>query len=743
MYLLIFYYNKELMYGIQNNQINKQISVGRFSEVLHLINTIQKERKLSFDELLIEKYVRIFISLDEGNFVKGEEIANNMIKISKKNGHILGEIDGIIGKAENSICLGVLNKSRIIIQKGINLLSNNVQENKSKEFIKRKAYFKFLLGRIFAEKTKVHKAINLFQESYELRKKINYKYGMLWSLINSGSLLMSIGKFEKAKKNLGTSLSLAEEINCEVGIIWILITLGGIEYHLRNLDKAMSYAERGVIISEKYNYKHSSSLCYDIIGHCLNKKGYLNKALHYFQKSLTNRIETGYKYLLAQSYYTIGNIYIQKGELKEGLDYFNHILDIPWVKKDEISKPAYLTIIGRIYGELGDFLTAKKYLTEAIELLKTKEGYIFHYQNFNVSIAKTLHGLIVILIQSKEYNLVRYYLEELNKLRIKYPEMIQFKQLYRLDKALFLKTSVRLMDRMEAGTILKKISEEDIFDYEITTEAMINLCEVLISELELTGDERIFKEIDDLIEKLLEIAQSQSLFELLASTYFFKAKISLLKLEIDIAKKLFMKAQNIAHEQGLERLANQISNAHDAVLKNLNNEKKKEKNISLQERIANSRQDFLFSKLLGSKMDDVEKENMDKPIYVVILSSHDGRCIYSKSFQKISLNEDLISGFISAINMFGKEAFSSSGSIDRIRHGDYSIIFQTYDGLIFGYVFKGSSSGATYKLNNFIDKLLKEKAILRSIDLAVNSFIDISEEVHSQIDKLIYIDISN
>ncbi|MBY8982105.1 MAG: hypothetical protein KGD57_04090, partial [Candidatus Lokiarchaeota archaeon] len=309
--------------------------------------------------------------------------------------------------------------------------------------------------------------------------------------------------------------------------------------------------------------------------------------------------------------------------------------------------------------------------------------------------------------------------------------------LYRLDKAIYLKSSDRLMEKMEAGTILKKIIEEKIIDYEITTEAMTNLCEVLINELELTGDNKILQEIVSLSDKLLEIAQSQYLFDLLAKTYFFKAKISLLQLEIDNARFYLIKAQNTANDHGLKRLANKISNEHDSLLENLNEwEEKIKQNIPLKERIADSRNDFLFSKLVSSKMTDFSN-NMDSPIYLVILSSYNGRSLFSKEFQNININEDLIAGFISAINMFGKEAFSSSGSIDRIKHGDNMIALQSRGEFIFGYVFKGKSYSAISKLNNFIKQLINWEDIFNSLVVAIQGFTDISDDKYLKIDTLV------
>ena len=111
---------------------------------------------------------------------------------------------------------------------------------------------------------------------------------------------------------------------------------------------------------------------------------------------------------------------------------------------------------------------------------------------------------------------------------------------------------------------------------------MTNLCEILIYELELTGDEQILKEIDALINRLLEIAESEYLYALLAETYFFKSKVSLLHLDIENSRQLLIKAQKIAKEHDLNRLAKKISNEQDSLLMNLDEwEKKIEKNTPM------------------------------------------------------------------------------------------------------------------------------------------------------------------
>ncbi len=718
-------------------QYEYYISYGKYQEALEILNSIKEERTLSEDETFLVQYLHIFICLDKGEFQKGRELADEMIKECKEKNNILRELDALLGKIENSICLGLLDESFDLIHIG-EILLNKIKSPSSNISKQKEGYFEFLKGRIYAEKYELFTAIEHFQKSYELRKEVEDKAGLIFSLLNLGVSNGSIGNFRDARKYSKQSLVIAEELDVEVGIIWNLINLGGVEYHLRNLDDAISFAEKCLKICEPKDYKHSSTLCYDIIGHSLFEKGDLDQALQYFKKSLDYRLKTGYMNLIAQSYFSIGNVYNQKGELKRSLEYYNKILKIPEVQEDQRSKPAYLTSIGKIYGELGDFTTAKRYLLEALDLLKDIKVHIFYFLNFKVSLAKIYHYLIDFAVNNNEFDNLDRYLTELKELSNKYTDLKQIEQLYRLNKAIILKSSDRLMDKMEAGSIFKGIAEEEILDHEITIEAMTNLCDVLLSELELTGDKRILGEIEDLSDKLLFISKNQYLYDVLAETYFFKAKISLLHLDINNTRLLLTKAQNTANKYGLWHLANKISNEHDTLLTHLDEwEQKIKENIPLQERLDNVSHEFLFSKMVRSNINEVEEET-DLPVYLLVLNAHNGECLFSKSFQDSEIDDsELIAGFISAINLFGKEAFASSGSIDRIKHGEHLIILQSREAFLFGYVFKGQSYTAISKLNNFIDILAISTNNFKNLLESIQHNQEITHEILSVINQLI------
>ncbi len=722
----------------QRQEINNYISCGKYIEALEIISSIEKERSLVDDEILLKNYIQIFKYIDEGEFQKGIDCADELIKESKEKRNFLYELDAIIGKIENIINLGSIEEALKLIKNGVKLL-RKIKGIPIIELKKRDAHLIFLKGRIYQNRLDLIETLELYKQSLGIRKEIDDKFGLIWSQLNLGTLMITTGDFKEAEKYINGSLEIAKELNNNVGIIWNLINLGWIKYHKREIKSALSFIKECFEISELKKYKYPLTLCYDLTGSCHLVKGNLNKALFFFLKSLYIRIKMKNNNLMIISYYDIGNVYSRKGELKRSLDYYNKGLSIPIYDKRKIFKPTYLSVMGKIYGQLGDFATAKTYLLEALNLLKDKKVFIYHHLNFSSSITKTLHYLIILCMNNNEIESANNYLEELKKLSVEYPRMKLIKQVYRLDRAIFLKSSIRLMDKMESWTIFKGIIEDsEINDYEITIEAMTNLCEILIYELELTGDKDILQEIEELSDKLLEIAKSQYLHNLLAETYFFKAKISLLNLDIDNTRYLLTKALKIAFKYDLKQLAKKISNEHDSLLVHLDEwEEKIKRKIPFLERIENIKHEFLFSATGRAQMEDLSIQN-DNPIYFVILSSFNGRCIFSKTFQDISVNDgNLIASFISAINLFGKEAFSSSGTIDRIKHGEYLIVLQSKEDYIFGYVFKGQSYSAISKLESFIDQLEQLTDSFNILNVYIKSHREISIEIRSDIEKLV------
>ncbi|MBY8983270.1 MAG: hypothetical protein KGD57_09995, partial [Candidatus Lokiarchaeota archaeon] len=166
-------------------------------------------------------------------------------------------------------------------------------------------------------------------------------------------------------------------------------------------------------------------------------------------------------------------------------------------------------------------------------------------------------------------------------------------------------------------------------------------------------------------------------------------------------------------------------------------EEKINQNTPLQERLDDVSHEFLFSKMVRTNIEELAEET-DIPVYLLIIQAESGEGLYSKSFHNDNIEDSgLIAGFISAINLFGKEAFSSSGSIDRIKHGEHLIILQSKDEFLFGYVFKGQSYTAISKLNTFTDILAISTNNFKNISVSIQNNNEISEDILSIINQLI------
>ena len=228
----------------------------------------------------------------------------------------------------------------------------------------------------------------------------------------------------------------------------------------------------------------------------------------------------------------------------------------------------------------------------------------------------------------------------------------------------------------------------------------------------MLGNEEILLEIKTLTEKLLTIAKAQNSYSLLAQIYILQSKLALIELNTSKAQQLLSQAQVIAEEKGLQRLAMRISNEHDKLLGQLTTwENLIEKNASLQERLELVEMEDFLTSLVNKKAMDLSNTQPEIPIvFLIILES--GISIYSKTFQTENVADaQLIGGLVTAINTISSEAFSVHGSLERLKHKEYTMLLQHKDKILFSYAYKGSSYYAQQKFNQCIE-LLQQNNLL-------------------------------
>ncbi len=411
-----------------------------------------------------------------------------------------------------------------------------------------------------------------------------------------------------------------------------------------------------------------------------------------------------------------GIFYSKIGQFKESIRYYKKVL--PIFRKNN-NKLWYLSILNNMscsYIELGDFDRALLYIKQSLELAKESGN--------NWQISGYIGTMIEVLFNKGDIEQAHKYLEQLEKI-CKKEDCKVMENTYKIHKALLLKASPRIRNRAKAEKIYKQIIKDDMVHSETTIRALLNLCELLLEEIQITNELEILEEIDPLITQLLEIAENSDSYWVLAETYTLQGKLALLTLDLKGARRLLTQAQQIAEKQGMHRLAMKISIKHDSLLKEIKKWQNLEKSeASFTERIESAKLNEQIALMLKKHPMEVPKISEEEPVTIFIITEG-GTPLFSHSFiEEISFESHLFGGFLTTIDYFIREMFSEG--LERAIFGQYTLLMKSISPFLICYIFKGDSYYAQQRIKYFIENIRKEEAIWHNLI----KFFQINQSIH-------------
>ncbi|MFX1584648.1 MAG: hypothetical protein ACFFDL_08615, partial [Promethearchaeota archaeon] len=284
--------------------------------------------------------------------------------------------------------------------------------------------------------------------------------------------------------------------------------------------------------------------------------------------------------------------------------------------------------------------------------------------------------------------------------------------------------SLRARDRGKAEEILIQLLENEKIDHSLRYRVLINLCELLLTELHMTNDLNVLDELNQFLGQLLELAEKSHSYWIMGETYLLQAKLALIALDLKKARRLLTKGQQIAENYGISLLAMKISNEHDELLKQLNMwENLKESTSSLKERMEFARLSEKMEKVFRKRALEAPELLDEEPVLLLIVSEG-GRPIFSQSFVKDQVFEDyLFGGFFTTINSFISDKFSEG--LDRAIFGEHTLLMNSVSPFLMCYVFKGQSYSAQQRITYFIDKLQSDELVWQTFD----KFYQVNKEI--------------
>lgn len=539
------------------------INQENYEEALNQLAKIGSFNKLDANNHLKILFNRIFCYINLGELAKAKETSEKLLNQSKKYKNALYEFDAILFLLKISMMLETTDETEKLIDEGEALLNQRL-DNTSKEYKQRKATFLYLKATSFDPNAELEHQLPLIQES----------------------------------------LSLGKEIEVKASISESLFGLGYYHLYKGNHDAAMKFFKESLTIGEEIGNRQLISQAYRALGNYYLFTGKFNLALDYTNKALTLAERIKNKCDISHNLLHLGEIYYYKGELEVAEKFITKSIDLA----ESIGYISSIILgfydLGRLLQDRGEFHTSLECYKKALNIAKKRKAKFY--------LADGLYNLIRLYTYHLSPNQAIPLVKDLEQLK-EHENSIWHDLIYRAGKALVLKTSKRLSDKMDALRIFQEIAEEPYIVYKITVEAIINLCELLLYELKTTGNEDILNELDRYCNQLLEIAQEQHSHSLSAQTYWLQSKLALLKLDIQQAQKLLLQAQAITDKKGLKTLANTIGYEHYSFFSQLQKwEEYIDKNVALSQRIELAQLENLVVKMIYKQVSEVPTKTIDE-----------------------------------------------------------------------------------------------------------------------------------
>jgi tetratricopeptide (TPR) repeat protein len=567
------------------NLVESFINQEGYEEALKQISIIESQHLLDENTRLSVLLNMSNCYLNLGELDKAKETSNQLLNRSKKYHNALYELDAICLLLKISSILETRDESKRLIDAGETLLELLFDKG-SNDYKRTKAAFLHFKATSLDPNVELDQQLTLIQESLSLREENNDNIGISESLLGLGSYYSFKGDLNLALKLFNDSLALREEIG----------------------------------------NKHLISQAYRAIGNNYLFRGKFNLALDYTKKALSLAESIKNKCDICHNLHHLAEIYYFKGELEPAQRFLTRGIELAESIGYYVIVILGLYDLGRLFQDRGDFYTSLECFEKALKIVKEKKVAFFQ--------AEGLYHLIRLYTYHLSPSKAVPLLKDLEKLK-KHDDNKWHNLMFRISKALILKASKRLPDKMAALGIFQEIVEEPCIIYKVTVEAIINLCELLLYELKTTGNEDIFEELDRFCCRLLEIANGQNSHSLLAETYWLQSKLALLKLDIQQAQRLLFKAQAISEEKGLIMLANSIGNDHYSFFSQLKKwEEYIDKNVSLNRRMELAQLENLVVKMIHKQLSDVPTRTLDE------LMKIDDFRTYLKEAKKILLQHE-------------------------------------------------------------------------------------------------------
>ena len=500
-------------------------------------------------------------------------------------------------------------------------------------------------------------ALKYFLEAEQFYRKGNLK--SLGGVLNQiGRVKSSQGKFITSLEYHNEALEIFTSIKDLLGIPWTNIYLGESKFEMGDFDGALNSWLR----------------CYEQFTELQNPFG------------------------LGFSSVYIGKVYLLLNNEKAIKYYQESIKIFEKIENDEGKAEAYIGY-GIILEERNQQEEADIYFNKARAIINNAEKQ-------NASLGDKLYNYCLLSLENslgkgKNYN--KSYLSLITAYFNRVQENKKNKLRKTFLQAVKLNLTSRLREKTKAFELFESITKNEIIHYYTTLLSYLYILEISIFELKTFNNPDILVDVNNILDELVNLTSSNNFSSWAVRTIALKAQVKIIELDYEEAKKLLNEAINIAVSKNMNRLAFQLSNQYDEMV----NQIVKLDELKSRRTVESSLSDILEITDFSIFDSNRNKFNLEipneEPTYLSLINTS-GVTLFSVNFNvgTGTLKEDfdqLISGFLIALNSVILKLFASSGFIERIKHKEYTItLYSLIDTIYICYAYKGSSYHSQNKI---------------------------------------------
>lgn len=445
-------------------------------------------------------------------------------------------------------------------------------------YIESKMRYYSHLGGSWSEAGEYEKAVEWFEKSLELVDKMNNNF---WRI----KLQTAIIKIHWRKGEYNEVLDKALEIletSKKLGIIRGIASssahVAKYYFEIGEFKKALKYSLDAYNACSEDGKREDTVDWLDHVGVAYAGLGELDKAEEVYEKILKYSRKINWQWNIYSTKENLSEIYLSKGELDKAIESVEEAGE--YYEKNGMK----FDFAWNVFNQHRPYLK-KGLVNEAIQRLE-KSIVLFKELGNLPRVANSLFYLINITSQNNMNVQTETYFEEYSETMKKIDDP-KIKRLHLLAEGVMLKNSRNTRDRVRAEVLFDQLLLEDL-GFHIKIELLFNQCDLLLSELKQTGDERVLVKLKEYVDSLVETSTKYKHIELNIKSMWLKSQISILEADIENANDILSQALVLAEEKGYRNLALKITSSKEEVIKLIiNKEDSQIPESSIKEKITN------------------------------------------------------------------------------------------------------------------------------------------------------------